>query len=304
MEGLTVSYMPRNTQRSTADTVQQLGRFFGYKKSYLGFCRLFLSNTLQDQFTDYVKHEESLRDELTPLSDGNEDIKKWTRRFILSDDWSSPCRKNVIDEFTRGTFKDKWVYPQCYTFLTEEVASTNHTLVEGFLAGIDVIPAKIEGNHAAMKSREAIPLTRICGELLSDYRLAGDEADRERFLGAIYQIRYYLKHNSDSVSETCDVFIMNDKDDLRTRSLDHNDKISELFQGRNPKEKSLPVRYVGDREIPADKRHLSIQIHYLNLYSKDNKKELRHSCIPVIAVWIPEKMRSCWITKAPGNHNA
>lgn len=38
VEGLTVTYMPRNKGVGNADTIQQRARFFGYKKDYIGFC--------------------------------------------------------------------------------------------------------------------------------------------------------------------------------------------------------------------------------------------------------------------------
>ena len=36
VEGLTVTYMPRNLGIGNADTVQQRARFFGYKRAFLG----------------------------------------------------------------------------------------------------------------------------------------------------------------------------------------------------------------------------------------------------------------------------
>ena len=60
VEGLTVSYMPRSTGVGNADNIQQRARFFGYKKRYLGLCRIYLTSANTDAFTDYVKHEESV----------------------------------------------------------------------------------------------------------------------------------------------------------------------------------------------------------------------------------------------------
>jgi hypothetical protein len=42
VEGLTVTYMPRGRGVNNADTIQQRARFFGYKRRYLGFCRVYL----------------------------------------------------------------------------------------------------------------------------------------------------------------------------------------------------------------------------------------------------------------------
>ena len=48
VEGLTVTYMPRDMGVGNADTIEQRARFFGYKRRYLGYCRVFLENSVRD----------------------------------------------------------------------------------------------------------------------------------------------------------------------------------------------------------------------------------------------------------------
>ena len=51
LEGLTVTYMPRGLGMGNADTVQQArGRFFGYKQSYIGLCRVFVGPDVHRAF--------------------------------------------------------------------------------------------------------------------------------------------------------------------------------------------------------------------------------------------------------------
>ena len=40
INGLTVTYMPRGPGVGNADTIQQRARFLGYKRRYIGFCRV------------------------------------------------------------------------------------------------------------------------------------------------------------------------------------------------------------------------------------------------------------------------
>ena len=61
VEGLTVTYMPRSVGVGNADTIQQRARFFGYKQSYLGYCRVYLDEDARDAYIDYVEHEEDMR---------------------------------------------------------------------------------------------------------------------------------------------------------------------------------------------------------------------------------------------------
>ncbi len=61
VEGLTVTYMPRGIGVGNADTVQQRARFFGYKRGYLGYCRVYLEQGTFTAFQSYVEHEEDIR---------------------------------------------------------------------------------------------------------------------------------------------------------------------------------------------------------------------------------------------------
>jgi hypothetical protein len=67
----------------------------------------------------------------------------------------------------------------------------------------------------------------------------------------------------------------------RTRRLNRNDEIQQLFQGRNPR--TGEVIYPGDSEI-KDENLLTIQIHLLNLRDTDFQN------VPTLAIWIPEHM--------------
>ena len=68
VEGLTVTYMPRSTGVGNADTIQQRARFFGYKRAYLGFCRIYLEQDVLTAFQQYVAHEEEMRQSLQGCS--------------------------------------------------------------------------------------------------------------------------------------------------------------------------------------------------------------------------------------------
>ncbi|MGQ4647687.1 Z1 domain-containing protein [Lyngbya aestuarii] len=65
VEGLTVTYMPRSVGVGNADTIQQRARFFGYKKSYLGYCRVYLEKDVQDAYKKYVEHEKDIHRQLS-----------------------------------------------------------------------------------------------------------------------------------------------------------------------------------------------------------------------------------------------
>ena len=112
VEGLTVTYMPRGIGVGNADTVQQRARFFGYKRDYLGFCRVYLEQGTHRAFQHYVEHEEDMRGQLEDIRDNGRSLNDWKRAFVL-DNALRPCRHNVLEfDYIRGRFSDAWVAPR------------------------------------------------------------------------------------------------------------------------------------------------------------------------------------------------
>jgi hypothetical protein len=95
VEGLAVTYMPRNAGGWNADTLQQRARFFGYKQGYLGLCRLYLHPDVTKAFRDYVIHEEDVRRSL--VAHRGQPLSAWRRVFLLSAEMR-PTRRNVLSE--------------------------------------------------------------------------------------------------------------------------------------------------------------------------------------------------------------
>lgn len=109
VEGLTVTYMPRGAGTFTADTIQQRARFFGYKSSYLGLCRVYLEPDVRDAFVMYVNHEREMLKNLREIESGSDSLKDWKRRFLL-DSRMRPTRASVIDIPTiRVSTSNRWV---------------------------------------------------------------------------------------------------------------------------------------------------------------------------------------------------
>lgn len=82
VEGLTVTYMPRDMGVGNADTIEQRARFFGYKRKYLGYCRVFLENGVRDAFRFYVEHERDIRRRLQQHRDIGRPLNEWRRAFF------------------------------------------------------------------------------------------------------------------------------------------------------------------------------------------------------------------------------
>lgn len=110
VEGLAITYMPRPLGSSpAADTLQQRARFFGYKKAYLGLCRVFVQNDVREAFANYVDHEEFVRSALAQHR--GKPLSAWRRDFLL-DPLMRPTRPNVIGLSTRRIPVEGWLVPR------------------------------------------------------------------------------------------------------------------------------------------------------------------------------------------------
>ena len=109
VEGLCVTYMPRPLGGlPAADTLQQRARFFGYKKRYLGLCRVFVQPSVQLAFTEYVEHEEFVRSAL--VKHRGKPLTEWRRDFGLTD-LLRPTRPNIVGLGSRRVPANGWLVP-------------------------------------------------------------------------------------------------------------------------------------------------------------------------------------------------
>ena len=108
VEGLTVTYMPRNVGVGNVDTIQQRARFFGYKRSYLGYCRVFLDQVTIDAYNYIIEHEEDVRSRLEEFDVSNKHLNDWDREAVL-DQMLNLTRANILyDDIDRDRFGDDW----------------------------------------------------------------------------------------------------------------------------------------------------------------------------------------------------
>lgn len=292
IEGLTVTYMPRNIGVGNVDTIQQRARFFGYKRSYLGFCRVFLDQVTIDAYTFIIEHEEDVRSSLEEFDVSNKHLNDWDREAVL-DQMLNLTRANILyDDIDRDSFGNDWFRINA-PHDTESFIETNRIALFEFLNQNIALFAEDEGHASRTEDQKhlvARVLIKDCLEHLLNKLKYTRESDSATYSSLRGIVKRYLEEHPD---DECLIYLMsaNSLDDWkrRIRRLDRNDEIQQLFQGRNPR--TGEVTYPGDSEI-KDENLLTIQVHLLDL------RDTIFTSVTTLAIWIPESIGKDIIRKA------
>jgi hypothetical protein len=283
VKGLTVTYMPRGLGTGNADTIQQRARFFGYKRQYLGYCRVFLEAATRDAFVQYVDHEEDIREQLKRFQKSGEPLDHWKRAFVLSSGLK-PCRDRVLDfDYMRIRLRGNWVTPR-FVFNPGPVVDANRLTASAFLSNFQF--SADDGHEKRTDSQrhqlaDHVPLRHVLEQLLVPYRVAGLR-DTARNTALLLQLNRILEMHPE---ETCSVYSMS-SDLSRDRKVNPNGELSNLFQGESSASSNGPrgAVYPGDRNI-RDESRITVQIHRVRLTSEHVDPVSNDTYI--LAVYIP-----------------
>lgn len=288
VRGLTVTYMPRPLGLGMADTLQQRGRFFGYRKSHFGLCRVFLPGDVIDAFRAYVEHEHDLRDRLVAFERSGRPLTEWPRMFIL-DPTLRPTRNSLIDIAYRwGIIGNNWAWTRS-PHVTVESSASNAQVIESFRSNAtfqydEGHPQRTE--HQKHLVATGLELRLVLTELLLRLQFRSIE-DSQQLIAVLSLLQRIVEQNS---SATATVYLMSGGRN-RERRVDSDERlggVSTLFQGAHPSERG-PRRgsiYPGDAAIRASEG-VTVQIHTLTIVRENGE---RREGVPAIAVWIPEDL--------------
>ncbi len=285
VEGLTITYMPRNRGVGNADTIQQRARFFGYKKDYLGHCRVYLDAENIHLFSEYVNHEEDIRKKLLEHKLSGQHLNELERRFVL-DEMFRLTRTNVLSEdLTRTTFGNRWVRIKA-PHDSEIIIESNRNAFKAFFSKYESKFVEDIGHQERTEEQKhlvaKIPLKVLFEDLLNELKFTR-QTDSATYTNLKSVIDLYT---DEFPPEDSFVYIIN-KGNPRTRRL-KKDEIQQLFQGKNPR--TGDVIYPGDEKIKSDDS-VTVQIHNLDF------RNTEYSNIITIAVWIPARLSQSLISK-------
>ncbi len=287
VEGLTVTYMPRGVGARRADTIQQRARFFGYKGTYLGFCRVFAEQQVADAFERYVRHEEDIRAQLVEVAEKGVPLDDLRRTFLLPRGLRA-TRDSIIDvDYVLARLNGGWFHARAPHDAHQE-GSDNRVVANDFLDSLTLMNGEGHPDRTDVQRHRVaygVPLIETYENLLLGVKFSR-LTDAQNLLGTLVILRGHLRENPDAV---CDVYEISPLH-RRTRSLNHRDEISNLFQGAypvNPVEQRGSI-YPGDRELHSADR-VTIQIHRLDIQNAQTRAVV-HSDVVDLAIWIPSEL--------------
>ncbi|RZT76418.1 Z1 domain-containing protein [Azospira oryzae] len=294
VEGLCVTYMPRPLGTSAAaDTLQQRARFFGYKKAYLGLCRVFIQPSVKDAFTEYVEHEDFVREAL--VQNRGKPLRDWRRDFILTQ-LLKPTRPNVVGLGIRRVLVEDWIVPN--VLQRDDVAVAENRLL---LDKVDKKWSKdFSRDNAATIPRLAptkgkssndvildVPLTTVLEDFLLNLEVK-DPKDAEEHSAMLVALSALLAKDP---SLKVDVFVMNQlkpgyRSRVGTSTLPASNKFAPINQYF-----SQSANAINDRSFFTPDR-ISLQLRRFNLghHQRDESKADIHD-VTWYALYVPKKLK-------------
>lgn len=259
VEKLATTYMPRYTTGATnADTIQQRCRFFGYKEDYIKSCRVFLPQISQENYWDYIDHEEELRSTLAECST----LAAAERKILLSPRLR-PTRTNVLP-ISVVNRKMKGMHG-LQAFESKSMIEGNNQVVEAFLTrhqndfDTEYLYNTLDRTHRGFRLSVEEALA-----FLSDFRF-GNLEDVARKAATIRYLQYLMKMN-DGINF---VYFIQMAYNAPIRHRAFNDETKSLVQGgkyfAGPSSERDSSNYPGDQRIIGGDDSLTIQLHHIHL---------------------------------------
>ena len=291
VEGLTVSYVPRSTGVGNADNIQQRARFFGYKKSYLGLCRIYLTAENIEAFSEYVRHEEAIRGSIRHHLGSSGSLKDWRRNYPL-DNSLKPTRSSVILlEMYQSKGKGGWITAD-HPFDDAEVVSDNRDTVDRLLGAFDFSRYAEEGwnnKQAVPAFSNSIALAEIVPYIGQfRYKWPNDTLAHETLMLSLERMI------AEEPDMRCSFYALSGPwsgvPSRRTLSDKTPPKIKNLFQGSDAR-----TNYPGARSLVSHEM-VTFQLHRYDIQTSDKKRTLKD--VPILAVHIPDPlMERVWIER-------
>jgi len=274
LKGLAITYIIRTAKGvSTADTVQQRARWFGYKMRYLDLCRIFAVGKIIKEFREIRDHEEDLWETVRQANCQGTHFKDMARIFSLSD--SLKMTRSSVAKTVNYTFK----------FWNKQREFQN---IQEYIDSNKAILAKVRSEHAAQilikQYGEGAPYA-ILSDIEFEYAksnifdkfcfVTGEKFNKS----VIDKLDILLKRKS--IQPKVDIIWMRDG-----RFSEHPidcGHIPNYSVGRRPQSLSKPAIYLGDDYQFVSEDKMQLQIHNI-------RDTITGIDSPTLAFYIPKNV--------------
>jgi hypothetical protein len=286
VEKLVVTYMPRGRGGGNVDTIQQRGRFFGYKKSYIKLLRGWVSKDLDSAFKDIVETESEMRIELEHFDRNALQLQDWSRNLILAQGLT-PTRKNVISmNYSMLELRDNSWFQQRRLF--DPILASLQSNVEDKVIELMKNAEMTNLDNRLKSTRHTKTLIAIPEllELLIDWPRTGD--DRITFSKHLVLLSKFARSHKDT---NATIFFMNQLEIGYRSAMSQRIgerkywQINNLHEGRNSTAKGA---YVGDAAIRSTD---SITLQIYKIAPREDKNAKPNSPVLAIALAWPNGFR-------------
>ncbi|MEA3357624.1 MAG: Z1 domain-containing protein [Patescibacteria group bacterium] len=265
INGLAVTYMTRRARQTNADTLEQRARWFGYRKGYLDYCRVFLTEHLRDDYASLLEHEDDFWYSLRRNNRQNLPLGDWPRIFRLSTDVTiRPTRTNVA---SYRRFRMIGWEVQRHPQLSPKLAAANLQLVNQFFSKHQTEIRRFgSAEHGII---ENVSVDTVVDKLIIPTNIQGTDWDSQ-FISE-YLIRLALDKRLDGIDV---LYMFNGV--FRDRTAIGDTETINPFQGPSQ-------NYCGDMDIHGGK--VQLQVHKIS-FKRKNSNEVIETC--VYALYLPD----------------
>jgi hypothetical protein len=269
VEGLMVTYMPRDAGGWNADTIQQRARFFGYKRSYFSLCRIYLHPDIHNAYSGYVVHERDVRRQLKEHR--GRPLRDWRRAFFL-DAKMRPTRTNVLSDPLFRVKRDKHWFVQRFPHVDEAAVAFNEKLIDAF---VSTLAPKRDADIFDRRTAETT-IDHLLSSLLLDFKAARETATWYAHLVSLSDLR------ADSPSErVVVVFVEGANGAPRERSPDSTSGALTLHQGRSSRASAKADDEGSDKKL-IEEGTVTLQVHTVLIKGHSPRLVVR-----ALALYIP-----------------
>jgi len=164
IEGLVSTYFLRAANQ--ADTLMQMGRWFGYRRGYELYPRIWMTEETKSKFEFLAQLEEDLRDDLRRFMDANEDPSVYGPRVLNSPklSWLRITSRNRMQSAIEADMDFSGTNAQTVVFHEDlNILEKNIQVAERFLEGLGPGRYSYSGNSIVWRN---VPFEKIKKDLL------------------------------------------------------------------------------------------------------------------------------------------